>query len=120
MVIEKMSILTQQTCPEMTWECKDMRNLEGLADNNFDVVLDKGALDALWADAGSQWDPEEQTKANVIASIKETYRVLKHGGLYLMISFGQPHFRKPLLSTPGWSIEVIEFGMYFIYVMKKE
>lgn len=119
-VIEKMSILTRETCPEMSWECKDMRNLEGLASESFDVVLDKGALDALWADGGSQWDPEEETKANVIASLNETYRVLKQGGIYLMISFGQPHFRKPLLSTPGWPIEVIEFGMYFIYAMKKE
>lgn len=118
-VIEKMKMATSESCPLMSWECMDMRNLHGLLDESFNTVLDKGALDALWADAGSQWDPEEETRKNVTASLKETYRVLKKGGHYLMISFGQPHFRKPILSLLGWSINVIEFGMHFVYVMKK-
>lgn len=118
-VIEKMASLTKEKCPKMKWECKDMRDLNGFSDETFDVVLDKGALDALWADAGSQWDPNDETKANVVASLNETFRVLKRGGLYLMISFGQPHFRKPLLAIVGWPIEVVEFEMYFIYVMRK-
>ena len=73
-VVEKMRAKTLEACPEMAWDCKDMRNLAGLADGSFDVVLDKGALDALWADAGSQWDPAEETRANIQASLSETYR----------------------------------------------
>lgn len=73
-VIDKMLSLTKDHYPGMRWECKDMRNLKGFDDHSFDIVLDKGALDALWADAGSQWDPKEETKVNVLASLNETFR----------------------------------------------
>lgn len=73
-VIERMRGLTRESCPEMGWECMDMRKLDALPECSVDVVMDKGALDALWADAGSQWDPAETTKANIAASLSETYR----------------------------------------------
>jgi len=40
------------------------------------------------------------------------HRVLKPNGLYIQITFGQPHFRKPVLHKPeyGWSLEVRTLG----------
>ncbi len=40
-------------------------------------------------------------------------------------TFGQPHFRKPLLSRPGWTLVHYELGdgsdsfPYFLYIMTK-
>lgn len=50
-------------------------------------------------------------------------RVLKPGGVYIQLSFGQPHFRRLYLDKPEfcWTFDVEEvdagFG-YFLYVMR--
>lgn len=118
-VIEQMQERTKEACPDMKWMEMDMRDLSPFGDASFDVVLDKCALDAIWSDGSSVWDPSESTRASVEAAVKEFHRVLKPNGLFLFISFGQPHFRKPLLSIIGWEIECIEIGMFFMYIMRK-
>ena len=118
-VIEIMSSKTKDSCPEMLWSVMDMRQMSGLEDSQFDLVIDKCAMDAIWSDGGSLWDPEAKTVSDITASVKEFHRVLKPGGTFLFISFGQPHFRKPLLSVVGWDIMTVEIGMFFMYVMKK-
>lgn len=118
-VIQMMSDKTRDTCPRMIWEEMDMRDLSVFDEGLFDVVLDKCALDAIWSDGGSLWDPSDSTRSSIETAVKEFYRVLKPGGKFLLISFGQPHFRKPLLSIVGWEIECIEIGMFFMYIMQK-
>ena len=51
-------------------------------------------------------------------------RVLKTGGKYIYITFGQPHFRKPILMKKRyqWSMEMIRLGdffHYYIYILTK-
>jgi hypothetical protein len=50
--------------------------------------------------------------------------MLKDDGVFISITFAQPHFRKPVyaLDKYNWSIEQFTVGEtfhYFIYVMKK-
>jgi hypothetical protein len=68
--------------------------------------------------------------------MKESLRVLKAGGRYIYITFGQPHFRKKLFLKEEypWELEKqITFGTfskldsqtgdgfhYFIYIFKKK
>lgn len=118
-VIELMAEKTKEACPKMAWKMMDMRKMDGLEDNQFDLVIDKCAMDAIWSDGGSLWDPREETVTDITACVREFYRVLKPGGTFLFISFGQPHFRKPLLACVGWEIETVPIGMYFMYVMRK-
>lgn len=118
-IVKVMAERTRETCPQMRWAVADMRCLEGIADSSFDVVLDKCAMDAIWSDGGSVWDPKEETACDITSSVQEFYRVLRPGGTFLFVSFGQPHFRKPLLAVPRWDIETIPIGMYFLYVMRK-
>ena len=50
--------------------------------------------------------------------------ILKDDGVFISITFAQPHFRKPLYAKDEykWSIELQTIGEtfhYFIYIMKK-
>jgi len=82
----------------------DVRNMEFEAES-FDVAIDKATLDAMLY--GSLWDPEEEVKENVGRYVNEVARVLNPGGVWLYISWRQPHFIKPLLKREGvWTVEV--------------
>lgn len=54
----------------------------------------------------------------------EVARILKPGGIFIQMSFQQPHFRSRYINQPkyGWDYNVynIDRGLgYFFYVMKK-
>ncbi len=51
-------------------------------------------------------------------------KLLKHNGVFISITFAQPHFRQPIYAKHkyNWSIERFTVGEtfhYFIYVMTK-
>ncbi len=52
---------------------------------NFDCVIDKSTMDALLCG--------DQSFINVAIMMKEVQRVLKTGGIYLIISYGLPENR---------------------------
>lgn len=55
----------------------------------------------------------------------QAHRVLAPEGVLISVSFGQPHFRVPLLlacRTHTWDCQVSRFGDsfdYFVYVLRK-
>ncbi|KAF3951474.1 hypothetical protein CMV_022876 [Castanea mollissima] len=90
----------------------------------FDVVIEKGTMDVLFVDSGDPWNPRPETVNKVMAMLEDAHRVLKPDGIFISISFGQPHFRRPLFDSPKftWSVEWNTFGdafHYFFYVLKK-
>ncbi|KAI8061153.1 S-adenosyl-L-methionine-dependent methyltransferase [Gongronella butleri] len=120
-VVENM----KQRCahmPEMQWLEMDIRALT-FEKESFDVVIDKGTMDALMCDQGDVWDPSEELIEEVKKEVDEVERVLKVGGVFLYITFGQPHFRKPRLARDCWEIKTTTMGdafHYFFYSMIKE
>lgn len=77
--------------PEMTWEIGDALDMS-YEDEYFDVVVDKsrclnntGTLDAILCGENSFFNAAKLTK--------EVQRVLKTGGIYLIISYGHPRTR---------------------------
>lgn len=68
-------------------------------DESFDVVFDKGTLDAIYTgDAGL-----------VKLAVVEVNRVLRKGGIFVSITFGKPNSRKEL-NTTTWS-KVVTQGL---------
>ncbi|MCI17514.1 methyltransferase-like protein 13, partial [Trifolium medium] len=93
-------------------------------DECFDLVIEKGTMDVLFVDSGDPWNPKPETMAKVMSTLKGVHRVLKENGTFISITFGQPHFRRPIFNAPefSWSVEYTTFGEtfhYFVYVLKK-
>ena len=93
--------------PDADWAVMDARSLDDLGDGVFDAVLDKGLVDALMAGPDGAVD--------VTRMVAEAARVLKRGGVLLVVSHGGPETRNALLRgasnprDPGlWkSVEVL-------------
>ena len=60
----------------------------------FDVVLDKGTLDALMSEENIEKSNEDSEKL-----FNEIERVLKVGGRYMCISLAQEHIQSRLLNS---------------------
>ncbi|KAI9478403.1 MAG: S-adenosyl-L-methionine-dependent methyltransferase [Benjaminiella poitrasii] len=119
-VIENMKIRCADK-PEMKWLEMDIRDLK-FDNESFDAIIDKGTMDALMCDRGDVWDPSEELINDVKGEVDEVQRVLKVGGTFLYITFGQPHFRKRHLTRDCWTIDIKTMGEafhYFFYYMHK-
>lgn len=96
---------------KIQWEKLDVRHMEeNIPDASIDVAFDKGTLDAMIH--GSPWSPPEDTIANTGMYLREVARVLKPSGIFLYVTYRQPHLIKPLLACEGtnWDIEMEVLG----------
>jgi EEF1A lysine methyltransferase 4 len=75
----------------------DMTDMSDFADRTFDVVLDKGCMDAALAGAGDVWNPNLETIRMAYKALLEISRILRPDGVFIQISLAQPHFRKKYL-----------------------
>jgi hypothetical protein len=71
------------------------------SDRSFHAVVDKSTMDALLCD-------RDNAQGRVSAMVREVYRVLRGGGVYVVISFGVPKLRLRHLKGEGldWTVEV--------------
>ncbi len=68
------------------------------------------------------WDPEPEIVENITKYVEQVYKHLKKGGLFLHITFAQPHFRSRFLKLGFENVQVITLGggavdgfEYYIY-----
>ena len=112
-VIRQMSAKNKQKRPAMTFTKMDLLHMT-YADAQFDCILDKGTLDAIFSNT------DDKTVQNVDRMFAEIERVLKIAGRYLCISLAQDHILKKLLeklllgddgsgSGMGWALPVFVF-----------
>ncbi|NXJ26115.1 MET13 protein, partial [Dicrurus megarhynchus] len=124
-VIRQMQERSGSTRPKMSYLLMDMLQMD-FPDAHFQVVLDKGTLDALLT------DEEEATIAKVDQMFAEISRVLQVGGRYLCVSLAQAHVLKKAVeyfSQEGWVVRVHQVASsgdkqqfvlpVFVYVMTK-
>jgi ubiquinone/menaquinone biosynthesis C-methylase UbiE len=122
-VIQKMTTKNQRQRPLMTWVVMDVTEMT-FSDETFDVVIDKGTLDAILSPQKDPWKLEPDLAQKASRMLWQVSRVLKRGGLFFYITFGQPHFRKPLLLKEcyNWVLDIQRLGddfHYFVYILKK-
>lgn len=86
-------------------EVMDVRDIK-YPDSTFDLAVDKSTIDALLCG--------EKSFVNVAIMLKEVQRVLKDGGVYMIISYGQPENRVFHLEREHLSFEIN------IYTIKKD
>ncbi|XP_059479153.1 EEF1A lysine methyltransferase 4-like [Neocloeon triangulifer] len=114
-VLKKMRL----KLPSMEWLTMDIKHLAFIA-GSFDVVIEKGTLDALLVEE-DVWHISEEG-AEMMSQIVENVRhVLTPSGKFLSITFAQPHFRMPLIRKEFWDVKYETFGdgfHYFFYVAK--
>jgi ubiquinone/menaquinone biosynthesis C-methylase UbiE len=85
----------------------------------FDAVFDKGTLDSLAANPNSQ--------KSILQCLTEAVRVLKPNGLYVLVSYGGPKSRGPLIPSALNHVSTTQLesnaeGMTtscFVYVFRK-
>ncbi|KAJ7521159.1 hypothetical protein O6H91_19G040400 [Diphasiastrum complanatum] len=101
-VIREMLHKHARSRPRMMWRVMDMTNMQ-FPGKSFDVVMDKGGLDALLG------EPEEDPTTGRLF-LSEVRRVLKPGGRYACVTLAQKHVIDILMSNfrCGWSLDVHE------------
>jgi RAT1-interacting protein len=86
----------------------------------FDVVLDKGTLDALFCGSNAMSD--------VSKTLREVHRVLRPGGVFIDVTYGRPPSRLPVFRDGGLSWTVLEpmkvssqtrCASHWVYVFRK-
>ena len=96
--IDLSEIVIKQMCgknkhrKEMLFLKMDMLKMD-FEDSTFDVVVDKGTLDALMSDSSEKVDDD----CNKLFA--ELDRVLKIGGRYICVSLAQEHISDKILSS---------------------
>lgn len=95
----------------------------------FDMVIDKGisqasflgTIDAVFSDGSSPWSPAESTRNNVGLMVQQAHRMLAQSGMFIVMTFGQPHFRLPHMTACGWrSTRALPLGDSFYHVIELE
>lgn len=101
-VIEAMQKKFQNQ-PQLKYVKMDVRDMSGFQSDSFDAVIDKGTLDSLMCGQNSQ--------KNSAKMLEEIGRVLKNGGVYILITYGGPNFRLSLLKDSFlWNIKLHVIG----------
>ena len=99
----------KQKRPDMKWEVMDARDLS-YESQMFDLIIDKSTIDALLCDKFAQ--------INLAIMLKECQRVLKIGGSYVAISYGEPDTREQMLKRV--SMNHLEFQTHKVERFSKE
>ncbi|KYQ89160.1 hypothetical protein DLAC_10405 [Tieghemostelium lacteum] len=99
----------------LTYEVQNILQTD-YKDSQFDAVIDKGTFDTIMCGDNSQM--------NAIKMCREIYRILKPGGVYIMISYGRPKDRTYYIEFCNWEI-ILEPGeipkssnTHYIYICR--
>jgi len=118
------SMKSKTATKKMKWDVMDIMDMT-YADASFDIILDKGTMDAIMCEQGDQWTVPDEIAERCHKELSHVSRILRPGGLFIYITFGQPHFRRPLLLKDEyqWNLElktIGDFFHYYVYILTKK
>ncbi|KAI3469224.1 hypothetical protein Pfo_025887 [Paulownia fortunei] len=100
-VIEAMQ-KKYSNCLQLKFMIMDVRDMSAFDTRSFAAVIDKGTLDSLLCGHNS--------RHNAAKMLEEVWRVLKDKGVYILITYGSPVYRLPLLKDLTWTIKLHVIG----------
>ncbi|XP_028553166.1 EEF1A lysine methyltransferase 4-like isoform X3 [Dendrobium catenatum] len=102
-VVIDILIKSRAHIPQLKYMQMDVRKMSFFLDETFDSVIDKGTLDSLMCGTDAPFSASQM--------IYEVNRLLKPGGIFMLITYGDPSVRIPHLNQPGccW-----KFTLYII------
>ena len=92
----------------MKWLVCDALKSLPFPNNSFDFAIDKGTFDALITERADKWTIGDDVYEDAAQYFRQVYNALKPGGVFIQITFGQPHFRKRLFEQEefDWKVNV--------------
>jgi len=112
-VIDRMRKLVSSKKPDVKFDVADVREMK-YADGAYDVIVDKGTLDAVLCGNDSI--------KNAMMMLAECSRCLKKGGFLFVVTYGQPQSRLNYLEKQKykWKVRYENLGKTrFMYIMQK-
>uniref|UniRef100_A0A2P2KC72 Uncharacterized protein MANES_07G011700 n=3 Tax=Rhizophora mucronata TaxID=61149 RepID=A0A2P2KC72_RHIMU len=85
--------------PQLSYMQMDVRDMSFFQDESFDSVIDKGTLDSLMC--------SNDAPISAAQMLGEVSRLLKPGGIFMLITYGDPKVRMPHLSRPVYNWKII-------------
>ena len=103
---------------KLKFQVEDVTNMSGeLALNYFDLVIDKGTLDALVAEDSSPLFPSQQVIDRLDLALINISTRLKPNGKFISITLGQPHFRVEFYKKRMVVEQIKDLGFDYFYLM---
>ncbi|KAM0836568.1 hypothetical protein ACQ4PT_062240 [Festuca glaucescens] len=86
--------------PQLQYMQMDVRDMSKFSDESFDCAIDKGTLDSLMCGV--------EAPLSAAQMVLEVDRLLKPGGVFMLITYGDPSARIPHLNQPvcSWKISL--------------
>ena len=94
-VITIMEQTYKEKFPKMKFKVVDVLDMKEFQTGTFNTVLDKGTLDCILCG--------DCSVPNAAKMMAEVFRVLAPGGHYMVITYGDPEYRKKYLETQPWA-----------------
>ncbi|KAL5198580.1 hypothetical protein ABZP36_002092 [Zizania latifolia] len=85
--------------PQLQYVQMDVRDMSIFLDESFDCAIDKGTLDSLMCGVGAPLSAAQM--------VLEVERLLKPGGVFMLITYGDPSVRVPHLNQPGCNWKIV-------------
>ncbi|XP_011008275.1 PREDICTED: methyltransferase-like protein 13 isoform X2 [Populus euphratica] len=89
--------------PQLNYMEMDVRDMSFFPDESFDAVIDKGTLDSLMCGGDAP--------ISAARMLGEVSRLLKPGGIYMLITYGDPKVRMPHLTRSIYSWEIVLYAI---------
>ncbi|VAH42986.1 unnamed protein product [Triticum turgidum subsp. durum] len=85
--------------PQLQYMQMDVRDMSKFSDESFDCAIDKGTLDSLMCGV--------EAPLSAAQMVLEVDRLLKPGGVFMLITYGDPSARIPHLNQPVCSWKIV-------------
>ncbi|TVU37467.1 hypothetical protein EJB05_10783 [Eragrostis curvula] len=97
--------------PQLQYMRMDVRDMSMFSDESFDCAIDKGTLDSLMCGVDAPLSAAQM--------VLEVDRLLKPGGVFILITYGDPSVRVPHLNQPGCNWKIVLYILRTVVVVSR-